>query len=136
MAQIVLTDAYVSINGVDLSDHVRQVVINYKAEVLDKTAMGATSRARIAGLKDWDARIDFQQDYAAAKTDATLFGIVGSSVAVIFRPVKGTVVGTTNPNFTGNAIVQDYQPLGGTVGELAMAPVTLLGDGTLTRATA
>lgn len=135
MGQLVLTDAFFSINAVDMSDHVKQITLNYKAEIHDKTAMSALSRARISGLKDWDVRVELHQDYAAGETDATLFGIVGTSVAIEIRPTSAAV-GATNPKFTGNGIVQDYPPVAGSVGELAMAAITVLGNGVLTRATA
>ena len=48
MATRVLTDAFVSWAGVDLSDHVRSVTLTYSAELLDDTAMGDTAR-----LKRW-----------------------------------------------------------------------------------
>jgi hypothetical protein len=50
MASFVLTNAYVKINSVDLSDHVRSVKINYSAETPDNTAMGATTHSRLPGL--------------------------------------------------------------------------------------
>jgi len=63
MATFAFTDAYVSINSVDLSDHVRSVTINVEAEDLEDTAMGSTFRSRIGGLKDWSLDIEFNQDF-------------------------------------------------------------------------
>ncbi len=136
MAVMVLKNAYVSINGVNLSDHVSQVNIDYSAETIEKTVMGANSKGKIAGLKDWKVTIEFAQDYDAAKVDATLFPLVGAAAfPVEFRPDAG-VVSATNPKFTGNAILASYPPISGSVGELAKAQITLEGDGDLTRATA
>lgn len=126
MASFVLKNAFVLINAVDLSDHVKQVTVNYSAELKDKTAMSMNSRAKIAGLKDWSIDVQFFQDYAAAKVDATLFPIVGNQVAVEVRPDAGAR-STTNPGFTGNGIIESYQAVAGTVGDEAMAPVKILG---------
>ena len=52
MAVLVLKDCEVCLNSIDLSDHATSVTINYSAEMLDKTAMGATAKARVAGLLD------------------------------------------------------------------------------------
>lgn len=134
MANMVLRDAYVSLNSVNLSDHVRQVTLSYSAELQDDTAMGDTARSRIGGLKDWSLQIEFFGDYAAANVDATLFPLVGSTFAVEVRPTS-SAVGATNPKFTGTGILESYQPVGGTVGENLMAPVSISGVGALTRAT-
>lgn len=135
MASFVLTDAYVSINGVNLSDHVRSVKITYKADIVDNTAMGATAHTRLPSLKDWSAEVEFNQDFAASNVDATLFPLVGASAfAVEFRPTS-LAASSTNPKFTGNALLESYPPLGGKVGDLATATASLMGTGALTRAT-
>ena len=135
MAAFVLTDAFVSINGVDLSDHVRSVTLDYKAELQDDTAMGDTTRSKLGGLKDWSVQIEFNNDFAASNVDATLFPLVGSTFTVILRPIKATVVGTTNPNYTGTGILESYPPLGGGVGDMATTSVSIQAAGTLSRAT-
>lgn len=135
MAEFVYTNAFVSVGGVDLSGHVRQATISYSAEMQDKTAMGDLTRTRLGGLKDWSLELNFNQDFAASNVDATLFPLVGTSVAVIIRP-DVAAVSAINPNFTGNAILESYAPLGGNVGDMAETPVSFQADGTLTRAVA
>ena len=135
MSEVVLTNAFISLNGVDLSDHVRQVTLNYSSEPQDITAMNDTTRQRIGGLKDWSISIEFNQDYAASEVDVTLFSIVGSVIAVILRPDAG-VIGTTNPEYTGNALLESYQPIGGSIGEVHVSPIQLSAAGALARATA
>lgn len=132
MANIILKNAYVMINAVDLSDHVKQVTLNYKAEMQDDTAMGDSGRSRLPGLLDWDADIEFFQDYAASKVDATLFPLVGAAAfAVKIQAVSGTI-SATNPQYQGNAVLESYQPVGGAVGDNAMTPCKLLGgDGSV-----
>lgn len=140
MATLIYTDALVSINGVDLSDHVRSVQLQYEAEMLDDTAMGTSgTRSTKPGLKNWSFTVDFYQDYAAGSVDATLFPLIGAvAFAIMLRPVKTTVVGPTNPNFTGNAVLESYPPLTGEVGALGMASASFRAGGgsALTRATA
>lgn len=136
MPVFVLKNAYVVINSVNLSSYVRSVTINYGAEMLEKTAMSANSKQRIAGLKDWSVDIEFNQDFAAATVDATLFPLVGAAAFPIeIRPDAGAV-SATNPKYTGNALLESYPPISGSVGELATVSITLQGDGDLTRATA
>lgn len=134
MANMVLTNAFVSINSVNLSAYVKSVSVSYKSEMQDDTAMGDTARSRIGSLKDYSLSIEFFQDYAAGAVDATLFGIVGSVVPIEIRG-SSAAASATNPKYTGSAILETYQPVGGSVGDNLMAPVTMSGVGALTRAT-
>ena len=135
MAEIILDDVSVTINAVDLSDHVKSIKINYSAESHGVTAMGDDTRNKLPGLKDWNVDIEFNQDYAASEVDATLFSLVGaSSFTVTFKPTSGAV-SATNPSFSGSALLTDYDPISGTVGEPAAATIKLEGTGDLTRAT-
>ena len=134
MANMVLTTAFVSINSVNLSAYVKSVSVSYKSEMQDDTAMGDTARSRIGSLKDYSLSIEFFQDYAAGAVDATLFGIVGSVVPIEIRG-SSAAASATNPKYTGSAILETYQPVGGSVGDNLMAPVTMSGVGALTRAT-
>lgn len=136
MANLVLTDAFVSFNGTDLSANVKSVTLDYSAEALDVTAMGDTTHIRLGGLKDWSASVEFHQDYAASSVDATLFPLVGSTGTLIIRPDNSDGVGATNPNFTGTALLESYNPVGGGVGELAAASASFQAAGTLSRAVA
>lgn len=133
-APLVLTDCFVSINSVDLSDHVRQVTINYAAELIDDTVMGDSTRSRIGGLKDWSMTIEFLQDFAASEVDVTLFSLVGTTFTVEVRPTSDAA-SATNPSYEGTGILENYNPLGNSVGELAMAPITIQSAGDLSRAT-
>jgi len=131
MAFKVLTDPYVMINLVDLSDCVSEVRLSYSAEEKPIRPGGKTSQTRLAGIKDWKADLIFYQDFAATKVDATLFGIVGTQVACIFRADSDTV-GETNPEFTGNGTIFEYSPIDGAVGDEMTAPVSIMGsDGVL-----
>lgn len=134
MATLVLTDVSVTIAGTDLSDHVRSVTLDYNADAVEDTNMGDSTHQRIGGLKDWSVSIEFAQDYAASKVDATLFSSVGSTVSFVGKPTSGAV-SATNPSFTGTALVESYQPINGSVGELATASVSLPAAGDLARAT-
>ena len=135
MPSLAFIDASVTINGKDLSAFVKSCTINYAAEMLDETTMGATTRINKGGLKTWSIDIEFKQDFGATPApDIDLFSLVGTTFVVIVRPVKGTVVGATNPNFTGTGILESYPPLGGGVGDLAATSITIQSAGALTRA--
>jgi len=135
MAELVYKDPYLLVNSVDLSDYVRQVTINYGAEILDKTAGTTNSKEKIAGLKDWSLSIELNQDFATSAVDDTLFDLVGAAeFAVVIKP-NGSVTGSSNPSFSGNGVLASYPPLGASVGQLITTSITIEGSGDLSRAT-
>ena len=135
MGAFVFTDAFVSVDGNDISDHVKSVTINYSSELQDDTVMGDDTRSRLGGLKDWSMDIEALNDFASSQIDAILFPLVGTTFTVIIRPVNTGGVSSTNPNYTGTGILESYNPLGGSVGDLAMTTPTIQSAGTLSRAT-
>lgn len=131
MAAHILSNAYVMINSVDLSDHVRSVTLDYNAEAPESTAMKATNeKTRLGGLTDWKLDIEFNQDYAATKVHATLFTLVGVATTVIVQAVSGTE-GATNPKFTGSAILTKYNPVAGKVGDVNISKAEFVAAGAL-----
>jgi hypothetical protein len=132
---IVVTNAVVSIGGVDLSSHITKVTLSTSINELETTTFGQTAKRRVGGLKDSTVAIDFNQDFAAAAVEATLYPLVGSTTAVVVKP-NGTAVSATNPSYTFNVLVTEWMPLDAQVGELASASVTFPVDGLITKATA
>ena len=134
MAQIVLTDASVEVNSVDLSDHVTQVVLNYEVDAVEVTAMSDGAHKFTGGLTNVSATIDFQQDFDAASVDATIEPLVGTTTTVIIKPTSAAV-GATNPSYTlTDTYVASHTPLNASVGDLSTTSVEFQG-GTLARAT-
>src|SRR5688572_24918293 len=127
MAIVMTNNVSLVVNAVDLSDHVREITVSMSAEDLDATAMGANSRAHAVGLRDDRFEVTFLQDYAAAKVDATLAPLVGSStgVTIVVEPTSA-VVSATNPTYTMSGLLFDYTPIDATVGEISAPEVTFL----------
>ena len=132
---IVITNANVSIGGVDLSSHITKVTLSTTRAEIETTTFGNTAVRRVAGLADSSVAIDFNQDFAAASVEATLYPLIGSTAAVIVKP-NGTATGTANPSYTFSALITEWMPLDAQVGELAQASVTFPIDGTIAKATA
>lgn len=132
---IVVTNAVVTIGGVDLSSHITKVTLSTSVNELETTTFGNTAKRRVAGLRDSTVAIDFNQDFTAAAVEATLYPLVGSTTQVIVKP-NGTTASATNPSYTFNALITEWMPLDAQVGELATASVTFPVDGTITKATA
>jgi IMP cyclohydrolase len=136
MARIVLTNAYVTINSVNLSDHIASITLTTTDDVIETTAFGSSARTRIGGLADNSVALEFHQDYAAANVEATINGspsLVGTVTAVVVKP-NGATTAADNPSYSFNALVSEWTPLNGAVGELATASVTWPIDGNITKA--
>src|SRR5215467_4636742 len=118
MAISVLTDAFVQINGVTLSDHASKVTVEDNRDSVDITAMGATSKAVTKGLGDAKITVDLFQDFAAGKTHATLQPLLASStpVTIEVRPTSGAR-STTNPAALMSGLLMNYNFIDGGVGE-------------------
>lgn len=118
MAIFTLTDAFISINGVTLSDHANQVAIEDNRAEVDITAFGATSKAITKGLGDAKITVQFFQDYAAGKVHATLQPLIASTTPVTVE-VRATSAGRSavNPGHVLSALLMTYQPLNGSIGD-------------------
>ena len=136
MATFVLYDAYLSVAGVDLSDHVRSVTVDAGQNMADDTAMGDAFVSNTAGLATWSISVELLQDYASSKVDATLEPLlgIGNTAALVVKPTSGSV-SSTNPSYSGTGILESYNPIGGSVGDQAMASATFQSASALTRAT-
>lgn len=137
MTTVVLTDAFVSLGGNDISDYVQSVSLTYEREVQDETAMGDTTRKNKVGLKNWSAELSLKQDFANGSLDDLLFGMAdaGAAVTLIMRPTSAGV-GADNPQYSGSCVITSYPPFGNQVGELATTSVSLVPAGNMTRAEA
>ena len=136
MARIVLTNAYVTVNSVDVSDHVASVTLNSSIDVVETTAFSSTAaRTRIGGLADNSITLEFHQDYASGSIEATVYPLLGTTTSVVVKP-NGSTTSATNPAYTSTVLVSEWTPLNGAVGELATASVTWPVSGAITKATA
>ena len=133
MAIFVLKDASVTINSVDLSDYVTSVTLNYEIEAVESTAMGG-NRSYLGGLQNNSISVALNQDFAATKTEATIFPLVGTQTTVVIKPVDAAK-SATNPEYTvTGTYLAASQPVQGAVGELAAMTLEFTG-GTLAKAT-
>ena len=134
MSEFMLNNASVTINSVDLSSYVTSVTLSQSADSLETTAMGDTARTFIGGLTNGTVDIDFNADFAASKTEATIYPLVGTTTAVVVKPVDAST-SATNPSYTFNVVVTEWDTLNGSIGELATHSVSWQIAGAITKAT-
>jgi len=129
MARLVLTNVNITVAGVDLSDHIASVTLGSTYDVLETTAFAdgnvpQAAKNRIAGLVDNSVTLEFHQDFAASQVEATIYPLLGTEAIVTVQPEFGTATSATNSLYTFTAVVSEWTPLNGAVGELATASVT------------
>jgi hypothetical protein len=131
MARIVLTNVAVTFGTTDISSYVTSVTLSTTLDVVETTAFGNTARTRVAGLADNSVSLEFNQDYAAGALEAVINGTtstVGTAVSMTVRPVAGS-----SPAYSFSALISEWTPLNGAVGELATASVTWPISGVITK---
>ena len=144
MARLVLTNVEVNIGGVDLSNHIASVTLGSTYDVVETTAFAGVSGAagnvplaaktRVAGLVDNSVTFEFHQDFAASSVEATIYPLLGTTVPIYVQPVASGSVDATNPSYSFQAVISEWTPLNGAVGELATASVTWPITGPVTKA--
>jgi hypothetical protein len=136
MARIVLTNASVIFGtSNDLSDHIASVSISTSFDIVETTSFGQTSKTRIAGLADNSVTLEFHQDFASGSVESIIYPLLGTAITIKVKPDAGTTA-TTNPQYAFSALVSEWTPLNGAVGELATASVTWPISGAITKTTA
>lgn len=134
MAGVVITDATITINAVDLSSYVQRVEINQDWDELDVTTMGSGgARERKAGLSDGSVSIEFFQDYATSAVDDTISALAGGAPTAVTVKSNSAAISASNPEWQFSALISDWTPLSAAVGETAMASVTWPISGIVTR---
>jgi hypothetical protein len=123
MAIYLANGAVVTLNSVDLSDHVTAVTINRSFDELEVTAMGDSAHKFVKGLEASTITIDFLNDAAAGEVNATLQAAWGTTVPLTIKQTSA-VVGSTNPEFQTTVLVNNTQDVNGAVGDISTQSIT------------
>ena len=133
MAKFVLRNAFIQINGVNLSDHCSSVQVESTADEIDFTAFTPAGYREFGqGFKDATITATFFQDYAAASVHQTLQPLydAGGTFALYVK-AEATTTTSTNPRIEmATARMFGYNPLAGAVGEASTMDVSFRNAGT------
>jgi hypothetical protein len=130
MAVFLSNGVKVTVNAVDLSDHVTSVTLNRSFNELDVTAMGDSGVKQVKGLEQSSVTIDFLNDTAASSVLATLQAAWGTNVAVTFKQTSAAT-SATNPLYTMTCLVNNTTDINGAVSDLGTQSVTWNVSGTV-----
>ena len=114
----------VTVNSVDLTDHITSIDFVENANEIETTALGSSNITRIGGLKD----------YASSEVYATLNPLLGTTTTVVVKPTSGAV-SATNPSKSVSALVSELPFISGDVGSLSVFDTNWNFSGAVTTAT-
>lgn len=134
MAVFLNNGVSVTVNSVDLSDHVTSVTINRTFDELEVTAMGDSGHKFVKGLEASSITIDFLNDTATGEVLQTLQAAWGTNVTVVVKQTSAAV-SATNPSYTMTCLVNNTTDINGAVGDIGTQSVTWNVSGTIAIAT-
>ena len=130
MAVFLNNGVVLTVNSVDLSNHVTAVTLNRTFDELEVTAMGDSGHKFVKGLEASSITIDFLNDTASASVLATLQAAWGTNVTVTVKQTSAAT-SATNPLYTMTALVNNTTDINGAVADLSMQSVTWNVSGTI-----
>ena len=130
MAVFLNNGVVLTVNAVDLSNHVTSVTLNRTFDELEVTAMGDSGHKFVKGLEASSITIDFLNDTATANVLQTLQAAWGTNVTVTVKQTS-SAVSATNPLYTMTALVNNTTDINGAVGDLGTQSVTWNVSGTI-----
>jgi len=126
MAVFLNNGVQVTVNSVDLSDHVTSITLNRTFDELEVTAMGDSGHKFVKGLEASSLTIDFLNDTATSEVLQTLQAAYGTNVTVTLKQTSAT-----NPLYTMTCLVNNLTDINGAVGDLGTQSVTWNVSGTV-----
>ena len=130
MAVFLNNGVVLTVNAVDLSDHVTAVTINRAFDELEVTAMGDSGHKFVKGLEASSITIDFLNDTASAETLQTLQAVWGTSTTITVKQTSAAT-SATNPLYTMTCLINGTTDVNGSVADLSMQSVTFNVNGTI-----
>jgi hypothetical protein len=121
MPKFILTDGYVEINGVDMSDHAFTLDTPQEKERVDVSGFNSSGTQEfLPGRKEESVTITFRQDFASSEPHQTLEPLFRNNTTFGFsvRPTS-SAVSATNPRFWGTASLFTYNGLSGEISSVA-----------------
>ena len=123
MAIFLSNGVVVTLNSVDLSDHVTSATINRVFEELEVTAMGDSSRRYAKGLETSTVSLDFLNDTAASEVLQTLQGAWGTTVPLTLKQTNAAI-SAANPEYQTTILVNNTTDINGAVGDISSQSIT------------
>ncbi|GGZ80249.1 phage tail tube protein [Streptomyces echinoruber] len=135
MPKMVLLAQYLSINGQTLTTYTKKAELSVEVEDKDVTTYASLGwKEVLGGLKSGELGCEFLQDFAASQLDAIMWPLLGTVVPFEVRADQGAR-SPSNPGYTGNILINGWNPIEGSVGDEATVSLGFPTSGAVTRAT-
>ena len=123
MAIFLSNGVVVTLNNVDLSDHVTSATINRVFDELEVTAMGDTAHKFVKGLEASTITLDFLNDTAAGEVLVTLQAAWGTTVSLTLKQTSAAI-SASNPEYQTTVLVNNTTDINGAVGDISTQSIT------------
>ena len=130
MAVFLSNGVVLTVNAVDLSNHVTSCTINRAFDELEVTAMGDSGHKFVKGLEASSITIDFLNDTATSNVLQTLQAAWGTNITVTAKQTSAAT-SATNPLYSMTCLVNSTTDINGAVGDLSTQSVTWNVSGTI-----
>ena len=124
MAIFLSNGVVVTLNSVDLSDHVTSATINRVFDELEVTSMGDTSHVFVKGLEASTITLDFLNDTATTNVLQTLQAAWGTTVALTLKQTSAAT-SATNPLYSTTVLINNTTDINGAVGDISSQSLSL-----------
>lgn len=123
MAIFLSNGVVVTLNSIDLSDHVTSATINRTFDELEVTAMGDTAHKFVKGLEASTITLDFLNDTATGEVLQTLQAAWGTTVPITLKQTSAAI-SATNPEYQATVLVNNTTDINGAVGDISTQSIT------------
>lgn len=135
MAKKVLLDAQLTIDSNDLTQWCAKVELNDEFEDKETTTFSSGgAKEFLGGLESGSIGVTFKNSHTAGELDEIMWALRRSVVSFAVRADEDAV-STSNPQYSGNILINQWSPIMGSVGDVNEFDVTFPLSGALVRAT-
>jgi len=132
-SQVYLTNPTVFIGILDFTAFCKSATLTIGYDSLESTSFGDAGHLYVKGLQNVSVSLEMYLMYGTISTENTLYGAVGTGTTTLVISPAGSSESATNPEYTiSNAMLANFTPIVGTVGELSVVTAEFVG-GTFVR---
>jgi len=136
MAKQPAKNVNISVNSVAIEDDVDSFSLNVEQETPEVTSFADAGPRRVVGNYDYGLEVSGKADFASGQSDATLFGLVGSTGVAMAVDPTGASAGPNDPNYDSTLMVLSSYEITAAVGGAVSFTSQLEGAAALSRAVA
>lgn len=135
MPKMVLLASHLEIDSNDLSDRCNKIELTAEVEEQDVTTFTSLGwKEVLGGLASGTLAVAFKNDMVAGQVDEIMWDLLRSVVPFNVRADQGAVT-ASNPQYSGNVLINAWNPIMGNVGDVNELDVSYPTSGEIVRAT-